>query len=149
MLTSLEASHSKLSEYYEQTDHMRGHIYAVCTMLSPDSRFQFFLSNDWADAKEIRDQYRVAFQDALTPIQERLTSANAQGPQESSTGSTPRSFFHNLVRSQRSHSKVTPGPAIDKLTQYLDGSKLTLLIFMAIPIFIPMFHLILILYRCD
>jgi hypothetical protein len=134
MLTSLEASHSKLSEYYEQTDHMRGHIYAVCTMLSPDSRFQFFLSDDWADAKELRDQYRVAFQDALTPIQERLTSAHAQGPQGSSSGSTPRSFLHNLVRSQKSHSKVTPGPAIDELTQYLDGSKLTVLIFLAIHI---------------
>lgn len=48
MLISLEASHAKLRNYYSDTDKMRGHIYAVCTMLSPDSRFQFFLSDDWA-----------------------------------------------------------------------------------------------------
>jgi hypothetical protein len=79
MLTSLEASHSKLSEYYEQTDHMRGHIYGVCTMLSPDSRFQFFLSDDWADAKELRDQYRVAFQDTLTPIVRIYSTSQGRG----------------------------------------------------------------------
>jgi hypothetical protein len=121
MLTSLEASHAKLREYYKETDKIYGHIYAVCTILSPDSRFQFFLSDDWADAKELRDQYRIAFRDALTPIQERLTIA--QRPQGSSSGSTPRSFLHNLVRSQKSHSKATPSLAIDELTQYLDGSK--------------------------
>lgn len=53
MLISLEAGRLKLDEYYAQTDHMRGDIYAVCTMLSPDSRFQFFLSDDWT--KEWRD----------------------------------------------------------------------------------------------
>ncbi|KAJ5120790.1 uncharacterized protein N7515_010178 [Penicillium bovifimosum] len=96
MLSSLEASHAKLRDYYKETDKMRGHIYAVCTMLSPDSRFQFFLSDDWADAKELRDQYRVAFRDALTPIQERLT--RAQGPQGPSSGSAPRSLLRKLAR---------------------------------------------------
>ncbi|KAJ5522962.1 hypothetical protein N7513_012065 [Penicillium frequentans] len=122
MLISLEASHAKLRDYYKETDYMQGHIYAVCTMLSPDNRFQFFLSDDWADAKELRDQYRVAFRDALTPIQERLTSASAQGPQGPSPGSTTRSFLHNLVRTQKAYSKVTPGPVMDELTQYLDGN---------------------------
>lgn len=122
MLSSLEASRLKLVEYYEQTDHMRGHIYAVCTMLSPDSRFQFFLSDDWSDAKELRDQYRVAFRDALTPFQERL--AHRKGPQELSSGSRPSSFLYNLVRSQKSHSKSMLDPVSDELTQYLDGSTL-------------------------
>jgi len=122
MLSSLEAGRLKLVEYYKQTDHMRGHIYAVCTMLSPDSRFQFFLSDDWSDAKELRDQYRVAFRDALTPFQERL--AHRKGPQESSSGSRPSSFLHNLVRSQKSHSKSIPDPVSDELTQYLDCSTL-------------------------
>lgn len=140
ILISLEASYTKLREYYKETDYMRGHIYTVYTILSPDSRFQFFLSNNWSDAKELRDQYRVAFRDTLTPIQARLTAA--KGPQESSSGSTPRSFLHNLVRTQKSHSKSTPGGlglAIDKLTQYLDSS-----------IFTPLYlHFILISIRCD
>ena len=130
MLTSLGASHSKLSEYYKKTDHMRGHIYAVCTMLSPDSRFQFFLSDNWEDAKEIREQYRVAFREALTPIQERLTTLNS--PQVSSSGSMPRSFLLGLMAPPKSLSKrkgkagkATLGPTKDdEMTQYLDGSKL-------------------------
>lgn len=136
ILSSLEASHAKLRDYYKETDTMRGHIYAVCTMLSPDSRFQFFLSDDWVDAKELRDQYRVAFRDALTPIQERLTSA--QGPQGPSSGSASRSLLRNLARKQKPHSKSTLGPVIDnKMTQYLDGSKLNYSIhIVAISIFI-------------
>ncbi|CAG8261566.1 unnamed protein product [Penicillium salamii] len=74
---------------------MRGHIYAVCMMLSPDSRYQFFLSDDWADAKELRDQYR-------------------------SLGSTLRSFLHNLVYRQKTSSKVML--VEDKMTQYLNGN---------------------------
>lgn len=119
MLASLDASWSKLRDYYRETDKIRGHIYAVCTMLSPDNRFQFFFSDDWSDAKELRDQYRVAFQDALTPIQERLDSA--KGPQGSST-SIPRLVLHNLVRSQKSIPKSKP--VVDEITQYLDGSRL-------------------------
>ncbi|KOS39661.1 hypothetical protein ACN38_g9487 [Penicillium nordicum] len=119
MLASLDASWSKLRDYYRETDKIRGHIYAVCTMLSPDNRFQFFFSDDWSDAKELRDQYRVAFQDALTPIQERLSSTKAKGPQESST-SAPRSILHNLVRSQKSIPKSKP--VVDEITQYLDGN---------------------------
>jgi hypothetical protein len=46
MLTSLEAGREKLDEYYAQTDEVRGHIYAISTILAPDSRFQFFLSDD-------------------------------------------------------------------------------------------------------
>lgn len=118
MLVSLDASWSKLRDYYKESDKTRGHIYALCTMLSPDNRFQFFLSDDWSDAKELRNQYRVAFQDALTPIQERL--ASAKGPQGSST-STPRSVLHNLVRSQKSIPKSKP--VVDEITQYLDGSR--------------------------
>ena len=122
MLTSLEPSHAKSRDYYKETDKMRGHIYAACTMISLDSRFQFFFSDDWADAKELRVQYRIAFRNALTPTRERL--ASAQHPQGSSLGSIPRSILHNLVRSQKSHSKATPSLAVTELMQYLDGSKL-------------------------
>lgn len=123
MLASLEASWSKLRDYYRETDKMRGYIYPVCTMLSPEHRFKFFLSDDWSGsvAKELRDQYREAFQDALAPIQQRL--ASAQGLQESST-STSRSVLHNLVRSQKSNTKSKP--VVDEITQYLDGSTLDL-----------------------
>ncbi|CAG8428254.1 unnamed protein product [Penicillium salamii] len=80
-------------------------------MLSPDNRFQFFLSNDWSDAKELRDQYRVAFQDALTPIQERL--AINKSPQGiliaiDITNSEPLSFW------KENKSRF---PAIASLTQ--------------------------------
>ncbi|KAJ6105315.1 hypothetical protein N7523_010125 [Penicillium sp. IBT 18751x] len=117
ILGSLEACYSKLSEYYERTDRMRGHIYPICTMLSPDSRFQFFLSDDWSDAKELRDQYREAFQDALLPIQERLATSN--GPEDSSV-LMPNSLLYDLVHTQMPRSRALP--TNDEMTQYLDGN---------------------------
>ncbi|OQD89288.1 hypothetical protein PENVUL_c320G00605, partial [Penicillium vulpinum] len=47
ILSSLEAGRLKLDKYYSQTDHDRDHLYAISTMLAPDNRFQFFLSDDW------------------------------------------------------------------------------------------------------
>ena len=75
MLESLKASRQKLDEYYSQTNGIRGNIYAIGTMLAPDSQFQFFLSDDWEP--EWRNTYRKVFQSALVPYQERLS--NGQG----------------------------------------------------------------------
>ncbi|CAG8249787.1 unnamed protein product [Penicillium salamii] len=117
MLRSLEASHCKLSEYYEKTKHMQGHFHALCTILAPDNRFRYFRSDEWSGAKELRGQYRRAFRDALTPIQKRLATPNST--QESSE-STPRSRLYNWIRSQRSISGVTSMEI--KMTEYLDGN---------------------------
>jgi hypothetical protein len=113
MLNSLEAGRSKLVEYYSQTDNVRGHIYAISTMLSPDSRFQFFLSDDWE--KEWRDLYRASFQQALAPYQERLK--RAQGPRNSSTEARPSSRLNKLLNGHKPQAK----PVGDEITQYLDG----------------------------
>jgi hypothetical protein len=118
MLSSLEAGRLKLDEYYSQTDHERGHIYAISTMLAPDSRFQFFLTDDWT--KEWRETYRASFQDALTPYQDR--QATSQGPLASSSGSRPNTVLNNLLRAKKPKAK----PVRDEITQYLDGSKLIL-----------------------
>lgn len=69
ILSSLKASRLKLNKYYSQTDHDRNHIYAISTILTPDNRFQFFLTDD--QTKEQRDKYRASFQDTLLPYQER------------------------------------------------------------------------------
>lgn len=113
MLSSLKAGRQKLDEYYAQTDEVRGHIYAIATMLAPDSRFQFFFSDDWD--KEWRDTYRTSFREALVPYQERL--ASSQGPEGSSTGARQSSSLHNLLSGHKPRAK----PVGDEITQYLDG----------------------------
>ena len=118
MLLSLEAGRLKLDEYYSQTDYKRGYIYTISTMLAPDSRFQFFLTDDWT--KEWREKYRASFQDALTPYQER--QATSQGPSASSSGSRPNTVLNNLLRAKKPKAK----PVGDEITQYLDGGKLIL-----------------------
>ncbi|KAJ5364993.1 uncharacterized protein N7496_010706 [Penicillium cataractarum] len=75
MLDALEAGRLKLDECYSQTDNVRGHIYAVNTMLAPVNKFQFFLTDDWD--QKWRDTYRKSFQEALAPYQDRLS--NTQG----------------------------------------------------------------------
>jgi hypothetical protein len=113
MLSSLKAGRQKLDEYYSQTDEVRGHIYAIATMLAPDSRFQFFLSDDWD--KEWRDKYRISFRDALVPYQQHL--ASSQHPKDSSIGVRQNSLLQNLLSGQKSKAK----PVRDEITQYLDS----------------------------
>jgi hypothetical protein len=116
MLSSLEAGRLKLDEYYSQTDHDRGHIYAISTMLAPDNRFQFFLTDDWT--KEWRDTYRASFQDTLIPYQKR--QATSKGLPVSSPGSRPSTVLHNLLRPKKPKAKSVG----DEITQYLDSVKL-------------------------
>ncbi|OQD95763.1 hypothetical protein PENVUL_c105G07924 [Penicillium vulpinum] len=97
MLSSLEAGRLKLDEYYSQTDHDRDHLYAISTMLAPDNRFQFFLSDDW------------------TKEWQRHTTS--QGLPVSSPGSRPSTALHNLLRRKKPKAK----PVGDEITQYLDG----------------------------
>jgi hypothetical protein len=113
MLRSLEASRLKLDEYYSQTDKVRGHIYAISTMLAPDNRFQFFLSDDWD--KSWRDKYRSAFQAALTPYQEHLSNT----PSAIGSHTAPRlsSRLSKMLSGHKSQAK----PVGDEATHYLDG----------------------------
>jgi hypothetical protein len=47
MLEALKASQQKLNKYYLETDNACGHLYAISTMLAPNNKFQFFLTDDW------------------------------------------------------------------------------------------------------
>lgn len=97
MLDALEAGRLKLDKYYSQTDNIRGHIYAVNTMLAPVNEFGFFLTDDWD--QKWRDTYRKSFEEALAPYQDRLS---------------------NTQDSQRSQSAVRESSKLDKM---LNGSK--------------------------
>ncbi|KAI9040524.1 uncharacterized protein KD926_008229 [Aspergillus affinis] len=113
MLESLKASRQKLNKYYSQTDRIRGHIYAIGTMLVPDSRFQFFLSDDWDP--QWRNTYQKTFQAALIPYQERLSSGqNSQNPQ---VQIKPSLRLNKMLNG----NKISAKPVGDKVTQYLDS----------------------------
>jgi hypothetical protein len=113
MLDALTASRLKLDEYYAQTDHVRGHIFAICTMLAPINKFQFFLTDDWD--QEWRDQYRKSFQKALTPYQAQLSDSPELVPSKD----LPRSS--SKLDKMLNGSKQQPTGVIDELTQYLDS----------------------------
>ncbi|KAI9039816.1 hAT family dimerization domain-containing protein [Aspergillus affinis] len=91
MLESLKACRQKLDEYYSQTDRIRGHIYAIGTMLAPDSRFQFFLS------------------------EERLSSG--QDSQNLQAQTKPSSWLNKMLNG----NKISEKPVGDEVTQYLDS----------------------------
>jgi hypothetical protein len=113
MLTALDAGHDKLRVYYAQTDHMRGHTFAVSTMLAPDSRFRFFLSEDWDH--EWRVRYRRSFQTALSPYQTRLLDSQSTPDPRTQPTSTSR-LSKMLSGNQRARK-----PTEDEMSQYLDG----------------------------
>jgi hypothetical protein len=113
MLNALEAGRLKLDEYYAQTDHIPGHIYAINTMLAPANKFQFFLTDDWD--QKWRDTYRKSFQEALTPYQKLLS--NSQDSQGSRAVVRPTSKLDKMLNG----SKKQPKAVADEMTQYLDS----------------------------
>jgi hypothetical protein len=118
MLAALEAGRQKLDIYYSQTNYMKGHVYATATMLAPNSRFQFFLSDDWD--KERRNAYRKSFEEALVPYQQRL-SKDSHEPH--SAARLDKSRGSRLSWMLDEHMLPTE-PAGDEISQYLDSSKL-------------------------
>jgi hypothetical protein len=120
MLKALTAGRLKLDEYYSQTDNLKGHIYAVGTMLAPDSRFQFFLSDNWEP--HWRDTYRKSFQELLIPYQERLTTS--QG-----STNTPTIASGSRLNKMLKSNKISAKPAGDEMTQYLDSGMFTICVF--------------------
>ncbi|KAJ5264775.1 hypothetical protein N7505_007568 [Penicillium chrysogenum] len=110
MLKALTAGRLKLDEYYSQTDNLKGHIYAVGTMLAPDSRFQFFLSDNWEP--HWRDTYRKSFQELLIPYQERLTTS--QG-----STNTPTIASGSRLNKMLKSNKISAQPAGDEMNNIL------------------------------
>ncbi|RAQ55326.1 hypothetical protein AFGD_012605 [Aspergillus flavus] len=113
MLEALKAGRRKLDEFYSETDGARGHLYAIRTMLSPDNKFQFFLTDDWD--KKWRDIYRNSFQEALAPYQQRL--AGAQGSSSPHTTARPSSGLSRLLKGYKQQAQ----PVRDEITLYLDS----------------------------
>jgi hypothetical protein len=116
MLAALEAGRLKLDEYYSQTDNLKGHIYAVGTMLAPDSRYQFFLQDNWEP--HWRDTYRKSFRESLLPYQERLAACQQQ-PSDAPSTATSSSRLNKMLK-----SNVSVKPAGDEMSQYLDSGML-------------------------
>lgn len=114
MLEALEAAHTKLRQYYAETDHIRGDLYAISTMLAPANKLKFFLTKDWDYSW--RTRYRQSFQEFLAPYQKAL-SANLPSPPLSSlrTGSRLEIMLDG--------DENQPYSPQCELTDYLDSSK--------------------------
>ncbi|CAI7613761.1 unnamed protein product [Penicillium pancosmium] len=82
-------------------------------MLAPDSRFRFFLSEDWDH--EWRVRYRRSFQTALSPYQTRLL--NNQSTPDPQTQPTSTSRLSKMLSGNQRATK----PTEDEISQYLDG----------------------------
>ncbi|QKX61420.1 uncharacterized protein TRUGW13939_08568 [Talaromyces rugulosus] len=118
MLDALDAGRTKLDEYYAQTDTIRGHIYAVSTMLAPVNKFRFFLSSDWD--QKWRDIYRNAFQQALIPYQAQVKS-QSQDAYSSHTAAQPSSRLEEMLDGK----DIQPRAMTDEISQYLDSDTVS------------------------
>jgi len=118
MLYALEAGRLKLDEYYSQTDNIRGHIYAISTMLAPVNKFKFFRTKDWD--QKWRDTYRSSFQEALIPYQEQLSFDRLiDRPQAIAR-------LGSKLDTMLDGSNIQQSTATDEITQYLDSGKFKL-----------------------
>lgn len=113
MLQSLRAARLKLDQYYADTDHIRGDIYAVSTILAPSNKFKFFLSSDWTT--EWRTRYRQSLEQVLLPYQERIAKQQTlrHSPSSARIGSRL-----DLILSEDDNQSMS---STDELSQYLDS----------------------------
>lgn len=121
MLQALQAARKKLDEYYSETDNVRGHLYAITTMLAPANKFQFFQTDDWDD--RWRTTYRKSLDNHLTLYKERLAQQQASPPSLPSGGGISR--LDSMVKPKRPRSTI----AGDELSQYLDSGMYLLLLY--------------------
>ncbi|KAJ6041644.1 hypothetical protein N7460_007034 [Penicillium canescens] len=113
MLQALQAARKKLDEYYSETDNVRGHLYAITTMLAPANKFQFFQTDDWDD--RWRTTYRKSIEEHLTVYKERLAQQSISTPSLSLGRGISR--LDSMVKPKRPRSTI----AGDELSQYLDS----------------------------
>lgn len=116
MLQALQAARKKLDEYYSETDHVRGHLYAIATILAPANKFQFFQTDDWDD--RWRAIYRKSLEKQLASYKERLTNQPTSSQSLSLGGG--RSRLDSIVKPNRPRSTI----AGDELSQYLDSATI-------------------------
>lgn len=72
MLLALKSAELKLREYYSRTiDPALGNIYAHGTILAPQYKLQFFLSEEWQDDNiDYAEMYRSSLQDQIRSYQQ-------------------------------------------------------------------------------
>lgn len=115
MLQALEAAQQKLRDYYSETDNIQGDLYAICTMLAPANKLQFFQSNEWDENWARR--YRQSFEDYLVPYKARLSDPQASPPFQTTAQSGSGSRLNMILKGSKRAQSVPR----DELTQYLDG----------------------------
>ncbi|KAJ5751474.1 uncharacterized protein N7511_008439 [Penicillium nucicola] len=123
MLDALEAGRIKLDEYYSQTDSIRGHIYAISTMLAPVNKFQFFHTADWD--QHWRDIYRSSFREALAPYQAMLAS-DIQASGTSIAIAEPSSVLDSMLTGPGPGGHPARLPVSDEISQYLDSDPISI-----------------------
>lgn len=116
MLKALEAARTKLDVYYANTDNVKGHLYAVSTMLAPVNKLKFFSTKDWDH--QWRETYRKALKDQLIPYQQRMTAEKGLLDSMQSVKTGSRRSRLDMMLSESNHQPTTPS---DELAQYLDS----------------------------
>jgi hypothetical protein len=117
MLAALSAAKDKLSQYYSQTDHIRGDLFAIGTILAAQHKLQFFNGKDWDTS--YRNQYRQSLERYLEPYKERV-SANQTLPQGSSSISQSLDIQLEMMLEPASVSIENQN---DELKRYLESGK--------------------------
>jgi hypothetical protein len=117
MFNALEAGRVKLDEYYSQTDSIRGHIYAISTMLAPVNKFKFFRTSDWDD--HWRGVYRTSFCKTLAPYQAQLEDLSQVRTPKALI--KPLSTLESMLDGPDPNEDISDMSADNEASQYLDS----------------------------
>jgi hypothetical protein len=115
MLTALKAARQKLRDYYAKTEDMHGHLYAIGTILAPDTKLQLFSGPKWED--NWRGIYRQSIEDYFEPYKQNLAETKESAQVQSSI---MVSSEIDILLNGPSHQ---PSGQHDELKQYLESGK--------------------------
>ncbi|KAJ5249580.1 hypothetical protein N7524_011896 [Penicillium chrysogenum] len=116
MLTAPKAARQKLRDYYAKTEDMHGHLYAIGSILAPDTKLQFFSGPKWEN--NWRGIYRQSIGEYFEPYKQSLAETQESAQAQSS----------NMVNSEidilpNGPSHRPPGQR-DELKQYLESDTI-------------------------
>jgi hypothetical protein len=118
MLHALHAGKEKLSIYYNKTEQVHGHLFAIGTILAPEHKLEFFSGKEWADNNyEWRHTYEESLRRYLINYQQQSISP----PSVEGTSRQPASDFGALFNDDRPQLTEPQKASFEsELTQYFN-----------------------------
>ena len=126
---NLENAHQKFCGYYNQIYKSEGYVYAIATMLNPQSKLEHFSTASWIDDK---DDWAAMYHQTFVEVFEHYKAKNPDiTVKQLSSGNASQldHVTHQIHKKHCTDSSTTTATGFAEVETYLDESKFLFLSF--------------------